>query len=424
MVKRGLVPCLARRRDCALVNSPYNPTQMPSLDHISADVLEKYFGTIERAFNETRISQDAKDWLETVAIVAIILFALSVVGAIPFGLSRLVPVLAKSDSGTLFHQQIPLRSFWFWWIACLGLTGGSVALIVRLLLSRGDRRRKGWLPEPQVRFAACYAIPLDIRRYQTNRLPRHIDEALCKWSRLRPMIFSMLRPFGYPMLVSPSGANAQLAVDIGLEGAAQRLLFGEVHALEESLSWFQLDAQTAYIVRAFEEFSQKINDRLKDKKDLGAVANALLFLSGYLYSKIPDALSPAGADTLPEFGTSCLLNFSAEVQSLAPYRSESKSPVGSTRFWSWISETSRRVPGLFSHQNLLACFLAWYFVILVLVVIALKVTLHFFPAVVMDSVIVTTLVGCPAICAVTAVAVSRRRNWEERATRPKTQSNK
>ena len=64
--------------------------------------------------------------------------------------------------------------------------------------------------------------------------------------------------------------------------------FPQIDMLRISHPWFKLEPSTMKVVDAFNSLSLKIGGRLKDKKDIHAVAMFLSQLAIYLYSIIPE----------------------------------------------------------------------------------------------------------------------------------------
>lgn len=226
------------------------------------------------------------------------------------------------------------------------------------------------------------------------------------------MLVSMLRPYSFtlPTGMEVTGVRTTKAPMWELSGRMR--LYSELDILKERFSWFRIDPRTSMIIEAFDTLPAKTRDRLQDKKDLDEVASCLQDLSGYLYIKIPDVPPRRGAESLTELGDVCLQSFSDQLSKLEPYTTEIKPEIKSSRFWKTIRAAPKGVTALFSHRSIVACFVTWYAFVQILIILALGAILHFFPGVAIDSVIVTTVVGCPLVCAVTAVAVSRDRRQE------------
>lgn len=189
----------------------------------------------------------------------------------------------------------------------------------------------------------------------------------------------------------------------------------EIDQLKRRFSWFRLDRQTETITKAFSALQIKLEDRLGDKKDLLLVQDCLTRLAGYFYSNIPE-LSAAGEEddgkALTSFGENDLILFSEQVNALSVYSSESKIETGSTSPQRKVASSISRLAALFSHPNVLVCFLVWYLLSGLLLLLTLSMAFYFLPTQNMDSVLLSTLIGVPPASAVAAVAVSRRQRRE------------
>jgi uncharacterized membrane protein YjjP (DUF1212 family) len=73
-----------------------------------------------------------------------------------------------------------------------------------------------------------------------------------------------------------------------------------------------------------------------------------------------------------------------------------------------IVRAARQFFSLWVYENILVCFMAWWALTLLLTLVSLKIVLHFLPKVVVDSALVSLIVGVPLVCSVTAVALSRQ----------------
>lgn len=379
-----------------------------------AAVLGEYFKSIEHSYVETLRGKERRDWPELLAISAFILFIFSVLPLIPFLLTRIIPLLLKSDSVLLFAHHVRITSLWLWWPACSVLLFLLFILFVWFEDWRDEAKGKRWLSEPQMRFCQCYSIVSEIGKYRTNGLPQHIDKAVDHWRKLLKMLRGMLRPFTrMPLAVSVLEKEPDTKNSHSLPKQHRFVLYPEIEALKTQFSWFRLDPLTDSILRAFYSLPSKIEDRLKDKKDLPEVAACLLLLGQYLYSRIPDVPAHQGFESLSDYGSQSLQQLSEELQKLPAYATESKPPKPRTYVWKNLLLGLQVLTAPFTHQNLFACFMAWYLLTLLLTLGALRMVLHFLPVVNVDSVLVSLIVGGPMACAVSAVALSRTRKRED-----------
>src|SRR5450759_628562 len=104
----------------------------------------------------------------------------------------------------------------------------------------------------------------------------------------------------------------------------------------------------------------KIPDRLKDKKDLQLVANALRNLARYLYSIIPELSSEEGNRNVQVVGGLALKKFAEDMGQLPRYRAEQRAEVTKEKRSRKLIAALAWFVGLFSHENLLLRFAIWW----------------------------------------------------------------
>jgi hypothetical protein len=274
---------------------------------------------------------------------------------------------------------------------------------------RDAKDKKKWLSDPQLRFARCYSISEEIRKYLTNGQSKHVDNALEHWEILRAMLLRMLRPFATVYPQSVDAAKMEPTNDDDWLEHQRFVFYPEIEALKNHFSWFNLDPHAEAVVETFYALPAKIQDRLRDRKDLDQVGSCLMDLAGYLYSRIPDVPSRQGNESLGDYGNQSLESLVGQLKQLPPYRTEDKSATHPARLWKKVTWTASKLTIPFTHSNMFACFLAWWLLTLGLTLVALKTVLHFLPSMPIDSILVSLIVGGPLACAVSAVAISRAR---------------
>lgn len=379
---------------------------MPSVNDDNALRLKEYFDSIEQSCRETTESQRAKDWVVRLQLPSFFIFVGSLVSIIPRLLSQFAPWVFKSQHLLIKGHQIPLSSVWLWWFVSNVLALPLFILLVKWGNARERRRRKSWVPEPQMRFAYCYSVVDEISTFQTNGLQKHIDSALGNWKECQRLLYSMFRPFY--MIPMPTAMNrSDITIDPARE-SQQFELFLEVEELKKRFSWFRLESGTDATLDALTALPSKIRERIPDKKDLAQVCSCLLQLSGYLYSRIPDVPQSSGVESVEELGSKCLQSFVNELSLLPPYATESKPTVPQPSLLRPVFVAAKQISSLWVHENAFICFMAWWGLTLLLTLGSLKVVLHFLPGVVVDSVLVSLIVGGPLACGVTAVALSKQ----------------
>lgn len=395
--------------------SRFAQTMKSIYDH---NTLKEYFASIERRFKETRASKNKTYLLDVVLGISIFLLVFSVIPLVPYVLSRAAPWVTGGTTASLFSLQIPLSSFWMWWLTSVAGMVAWVTIIGRLPGQREEKRKKNWLSEPQMRFCYCYAIIDEIRKYRTNLLGAHIDRSIELWPGLMDSVGSLFitpRIYILNQIHAPTTSIDEHRGTYGVSGGMGLTTLLEIDQLKRRFSWFRLDRQTETITKAFSALQIKLEDRLGDKKDLLLVQDCLTRLAGYFYSNIPE-LSAAGEEddgkALTSFGENDLILFSEQVNALSVYSSESKIETGSTSPQRKVASSISRLAALFSHPNVLVCFLVWYLLSGLLLLLTLSMAFYFLPTQNMDSVLLSTLIGVPPASAVAAVAVSRRQRRE------------
>lgn len=110
-----------------------------------------------------------------------------------------------------------------------------------------------------------------------------------------------------------------------------------------------------------------------------------------------------------EYGQQSLASFSKVTNALPVYKAERTMRITGSGISSKLASGFEKVIGMFSHENILVCFFAWYAVMAFLIFLAWKATFYLAPEMKIDSVILATLIGTPlASAAVMAVALSGR----------------
>jgi hypothetical protein len=367
--------------------------------------LKQYFDSIKQSCRETTESQRAKDWVVRLQPISFFIFVFSLITFIPRLFSDLW--FFKSKDLSILGYRIPLSSVWFWWFVCTIPTLSLFVFLTKWGSARQERKRKSWVPEPQMRFAYCYFVVDEITTFQTNWLQKHMDSALENWKECQRLLYRMLRPFHMIDMPSVTVNRGQIQIDPARE--SQRwALFLEVEELKRRFSWFRVQPDTDATMEALTALPSKIGDRLRDKKDLPQVCSCLLQLSGYLYSRIPDVPQSYRGESVEELGLKCRQYFASELSLLPAYATESKPTAPKSSLLRSVVGAAGQFSSLWVHENTFVCFMAWWVLTEVLTLVSLKIVLHFAPKVVVDSALVSLIVGVPLVCSVTAVALSKQ----------------
>jgi hypothetical protein len=366
--------------------------EAPAKPTVAPVALEQYFQSVKEPFRETRdgMARDSKG----VNGAAILFFIFSLIPLFPFVASMLVWRYFGSTIISVRVIHFHLGSFWFWWVTLFIVSLAALLVAVKCSGVIAEEKKK-WLSPAQMRFAYCYAVVDEIRKYKTNQLGRHIDTALELFDETARYQFSRTT---VPLDIYP-GHHPRRELWIYQEQA------GIQDALGDCPTWYRVRPETETILKAFGEFVPKLRDRLKDRRDLAIIETALTDLASYQYLEIPE-LSDSKSEKRFDEEMQSLLNFAQQVVSLPPYRSEQEKTTSKQKFSDKIFETLSMVTAPFRHENPLVAFLFWFVFLSILFCGGVFGWLRIFQ-VKIDSTIITTLVAGPILGAVTAVTIPR-----------------
>jgi len=370
---------------------------------------EEYFRAIEQSFRDTLEQQSAFWWPGQLASL---IFRAGPLGPILLVIPFLFGLVIGRVLIWLIHPQntqpkwlgSTLSSPPFW---------GFVAVVVFMAVSmflvvvHEDSKRTtsaNWLSPAQMRFCYCYGFAAEVAHYQSDRLPKHLDNAFHLWK----LLLNLLKAeFNGERVLFPLPSVSDVLIDAK---APPPLLPALVNRLRQSFSWFRLEPETAKIVDALEEFPSKLNLRIRDGKDLPILSEVMRCLGDYMYSRLPE-IAPESEQAqrgLAAWGETRLVNFSEKLVALPQYSWASepaKQPA-------WVKRAGRWIYGqtaVFSHDNVLICFMAWLIASGAIVAIAIKALLHWLPTIKFDSTLASVAISAPLITAATLVALSRKR---------------
>ncbi len=382
--------------------------------------ISEYFRSIDRPFEDTLASkkEEESNFLGTLVSIFGFAIAFSVVPAIPALTYLVVPRLARAASFSVLGLTVPLNSFRLWWPVCIVVSILAFWIAVSLSNSKSRARRKAWLPEQQMRFALCYKVVEELRSYERNNLPVFADNAVEHWRQLRPYLLGLFNPIGGPLIrqtsfgladLDPGALEEMRQMGLPARGGyhSSLSLFPQVSTLSMSHPWFRVTPETRAIMEGINGIFDKIDPRIKKKEALGKIADCLELLPGYLYSSIHGI----SGRPINDWGLVQLAGFADCVNAMPPYLPERKSKKADDESESLKSARTKVavVTQVFMHQNLLICFIAWYALFELLVVLAMLIAFKLVPGLKMDSVMVTSLIATPILGAAAVVAVSKAR---------------
>lgn len=366
--------------------------ESPTSPKIAPDTLEQYFESIEEPFHETENGLARKNPIRPFVIG----FVFCLIPLIPFLLSQLVFWLVGPRVISVRTIHLRVSSFWLWWVASFALSL-LVLIVASKMLAITAEEKKSWLSPAQMRFAYCYSIVHEIRRYRTNQLNRHIDAAVMYLDKTATTLFR--------------AAHVEMAESLY---ADEYWRTESVRAARTSLGsmfvgnvpkWFRLRPETETILQGCQEIIPKLRDRLKDRKDLGAVEAALFDLTAYQYTEIPE-LSDTQSETRFEAGTESLIRFAQSVIALPPYRSEPMAATPEEKMSRRLLLATQKLSLPFTDSNVLIAFCAWLILMSILFWGGFYIASRFV-AIKMDSTIMATLIGGPIATAVTGATIPR-----------------
>src|SRR5581483_4500750 len=313
--------------------------------------VKSYYDSISDAFRETICSQKkdrSKDWLKFIVTT---LFGLSLIPLVPYVFSFVIPRLLPGARLWIFGFKFSVASFWFWWPVCFVSFLLIVIIVFRLL-----RPTQKLLSQAQMRFGYAYGGGVEIRRYKTNHLQRHIQTAteyLGELPRMLPVARTSFRADFDPY--------PHFEADVVLVEAP----YAEMDSFAEPRSrrpyWYRLGPETEKILSALRSFWPKLRDRLKDHKDLTAIESAVGDLANYLYTEIPEISEGTAEDRqrLLRFSMDSLNSFAEKINALEVYRSESPPSSREEKVSRGVVSTGQRLNAFFLHPNIAVSFLAW-----------------------------------------------------------------
>ena len=374
------------------------------MNPISLVQVRDYYSSIQGPFEETnRIeSKESKVGFFKATLIFGLIFSL--VPLIPWGLSVVFTKLVRPRLLAIWTMRIPTNSFWFLWPVAFALF--LIALILAFRLSRpSEEQRKRRLSPAHMRFAYCFSAFEEITDYQTNKLKPHLEKAQEYLAMLSKSFLRLL--LAHDVVPGSPPGNVIISEDepiiTGVYG------FAPVTALSRRLRWFKLEPQTEKIVSAISGIDSKMEDRIKDKKDLSNIASILTDLATYLYTEIPEICDGTDEDKkqFQEYGDTALNAFADKLNALQPYKSEAEPLTPHQAVSRKFASTSSKVSAFFTHENVLVCFCAWYIFSAILICFGFWLASLLIPAFKLDTVILSTIVGGPVAGAITAVTVAR-----------------
>ena len=380
-------------------------SSVPGLDQGSA---ESHFHAIERSFEETLHGQEDVWWVMRFldgpiggALVPIWLFIVPWYLSIPC--SRLLTKWFGHRFLPVFWVRLEITSQ-----AVVGVVLVAVWFAVTVWAFVHDakstkRKAANYLNPAQMRFACCFAIIRDLKSFQDDGLPKHLEQATYLWRMLLRSLNSLFAGEVYKQV-----SRKQLLSNEKL--VPKKILPSSTERLRQLFSWFCVEADTSSILGGLDAFPAKLSARLQEAKDIPACVESLRLLGDYLYSLLPEVSrkTEIQARELSDWGNKKLLDFGQKVMGLPDFNVTPDSVSDQESLSKRLLRSLGEITNLFSHESILICFSAWVILCALVVVLALRLCTRWF-GVHMDSTLLATAIGTPLIVAASLVALSRRR---------------
>ena len=283
----------------------------------------------------------------------------------------------------------------------LGFLGMMVAL------ERDTRNLKKGLPQAQMRFALCYRLVQELKYFQNDELPRHLEEAMKLWTILLMYLYWMLNPSREQLMLSrmqkdSSSGREQPPMSHRRLPPADFPIALELERFNTSYPWLQINSDSKAIIQAFSQVHTKISARLRDGVEVSQLAAALNHLVTFFFSLIP---AKAADPAITKQGCEELLAFAQNLARLSPYP-EATHP-------SWFSRVASRfysAPEAFAHENTLVRAVAWYLPVMGIYSLGMLMARWRIPDLDLKGVLISSWIGVPLTIAVgAAVATTRRK---------------
>jgi hypothetical protein len=367
-------------------NGPSPPG--PATAGIPREILDEYFRSIEEPFRETRVGMAKNDGPSGVFILV---FILCLIPLIPYLFHKLLVWRFGSMSISLYSIHLDLASFWLLWV---GLFVGSLLLMLVATKVSGPSKeeKRKWLSLDQMRFVYCYKVIDEIRTYRTNHIDRHIDKAIQYLQKTTEFLMPPV-PFGKAEIIYPREPYLRTIATIW--------------QMDMHPKWYRLRPETELIMEAFHQFTPKLWDRIRNKKDLATVEGILTALAGYYYTEIRELSSDQSETNFERVGEESLLSFAQLITGLSPYLSEGVQLTPEEKITQKIKLVGNKVSMFFTHDNVLIAFCSWYILMLLVFCVGFYLAFRLVPTTKIDTTIVTALVGGPITTAVAAVTIPR-----------------
>lgn len=322
--------------------------------------VEEYFRSIEQPFHETRRALKEEERTGFVKGFTIFAFVFSLLPLLPYILSILAPRILGAIYLPIWPHRIPVDSFWIWWPTAIAFS--LTCLILSFKLGRpSDEERSKRLSPGQMRFAICYALLEEIKKYRRNHLQQHIDNAIVYLGELKHAIADLASlPHPYLYIHGVPASMMDLRISETYEAMSGGAIEGMGGQFGRPPRWFRFEPQTQRNLEALSRFSFKFRSRLLDKKDLAALTDTLSDLALYLYSEIAEVGDESTEERkgIEAIGDAALASFAQQILDMPYYRAELKPETAKEGAFRRLAAAGRKVSDFLIHQNVVVCFVS------------------------------------------------------------------
>jgi hypothetical protein len=358
--------------------------------------VDDYFESIARQFEAKIRSLGGRDYALGLGLMVLV--------------SALTMILAVIGHGIDQNSHSPmfgLTKLWenvFFSAASLMVLGGLGTMIA---LERDTRNLKKGLPQAQMRFALCYRLVTELRYFQNDELPRHLEEALKLWKILFMYLYWMLNPSREQLMLSrkqrdTSSGREQPPISHRRLPTADFPIALELERFSSSYPWLRVSPDSKVIILGFTQVHIKISARLRDGVDVPRLTEVLNHLLVFFFSLIPAKM--ADPKTAKQ-GYDELLAFAQDLDTLSPYPETTRPSL-----FSRIASTFYSAPEAFAHENALVRAVAWYVPVMTLYSLGMLIARWRIPDLDFKGVLISSWISVPLTVAVgAAVAMARRR---------------
>ena len=389
--------------------------------------LGPYFQSIKASFEATLAADELKTNVydgSSITIPCFLLLLFSLIPVIPalayLAVHRVLRPVVLNFRG---QHSVPIHSFLFWYIFCSALFG--VVFGIRLLFSSFQKKRSTpkidndeLLNAPQMRFALCFSVILEIEAYRTNKLSLHIERAKNYWRKFIRSLQDHLggRSFWNEEMVFAHADPAMSGEILRRRSLEGNQFFPQVHTLLEIFSWFRLEPQTEAIILAFDGLRSKLRSRIIAKKDLFQVSECLCPLSLYLFAQIPDISDTEEDKTrFAEIEKIALDSFAQVMTQMIPYEPERLDLQGVRNAVSKEARLKSLVSSSVGNSSVFIRFVSMWLILQLFIGIAVAIFTSAMKNVKFDSTMLALLIGTPLAisAALTAIPAYSRSGGED-----------